>query len=282
MRDRREQAGESMRGGRENCLAYFEDHRAIGFTLIEVLVVLSIIVILMAILLPVLAMARRVGVRTACQSNLHGIGAAIAAYTMDNNFALPTYFADPAITFDTFRIRTDDGRLVNLGVLLTYAGDPRLLYCPSQTDTQSPSIAYDAPANRWRDAGTAGGPRSGGGRGPGEPDNGHSGPRSGVNASYTVRLNNPGDVQAASWNIINFTNKVIYSDFIGVDGWPGRGRFVDQINSPHESRGYNRLFGDSSVIWTDAAPLNGLRPINDVEPSPEELNQYYLLFDVLH
>lgn len=270
-----------MRSGRNHIAADFQGHRAAGFSLIEVLVVLAIVLILMAILLPALSMVRQTGIRTGCQSNLHGIGTAVAAYTMDYNFDMPTYYADSAIIFDTFRIRTDEGDLVNLGLLLTYLGNPKLCYCPGQEDEQSPSIAYDGPENRWQDNGAGPG---GSGKGKGGPPSGAGGrgPRAGVNASYTVRFRNPDDDHAAAWNIINHTNKVIYSDFIGVDHWPGRGRFVNQINSPHRGKGYNRLFGDSSVLWAGADPLHAQRPLNDVEPSAEQLYQYYLLLDVLH
>ncbi len=62
----------------------------------------------------------------------------------------------------------------------------------------------------------------------------------------------------------NYSNKVIYSDFIGVDAWPGRGRFQRQISNPHRSRGYNRLFGDGSV-------LGGRAEYGQCHPSGQQL-----------
>lgn len=56
-----------------------------GFTLIELLVVVAIIALLIAILLPSLARARKQAKRSVCASNLHQIGIAMPAYTEDND-----------------------------------------------------------------------------------------------------------------------------------------------------------------------------------------------------
>jgi prepilin-type N-terminal cleavage/methylation domain-containing protein len=55
-----------------------------GFTLIELLVVLSIIALLVAILLPALAGARRAAQNTQCQVNLRSIVNVIIVYAQDN------------------------------------------------------------------------------------------------------------------------------------------------------------------------------------------------------
>ena len=57
----------------------------IGFTLVELLVVISIIALLVAILLPALRAARQQTYRTVCASNLHQLALAALMYTEDNN-----------------------------------------------------------------------------------------------------------------------------------------------------------------------------------------------------
>ena len=60
-----------------------------AFTLIELLVVISILVLLMAILLPTLRRARNQARAIACQSNLRQWGTILALYVEDNQGRLP-------------------------------------------------------------------------------------------------------------------------------------------------------------------------------------------------
>jgi len=56
-----------------------------GFTLIELLVVIAIIGLLMSILIPALAVARRYSKKVVCQSNLRQWGLILEMYTDENN-----------------------------------------------------------------------------------------------------------------------------------------------------------------------------------------------------
>jgi prepilin-type N-terminal cleavage/methylation domain-containing protein/prepilin-type processing-associated H-X9-DG protein len=60
-----------------------------GFTLIELLVAISIIAILVGILLPVVASARRSAQRVTCSSNLRNIGIVIDIYAQENKDFYP-------------------------------------------------------------------------------------------------------------------------------------------------------------------------------------------------
>jgi prepilin-type N-terminal cleavage/methylation domain-containing protein len=60
-----------------------------GFTLIELLVVISIIALLIALLLPALAVARSDGLSISCLSNLRSLGLAAIEYTNENKGILP-------------------------------------------------------------------------------------------------------------------------------------------------------------------------------------------------
>lgn len=62
---------------------------AAAFSLIELLVVISIIAVLAAMLLPALGMVRGAARNVSCQSHLRQIGFGISAYTADNEGCLP-------------------------------------------------------------------------------------------------------------------------------------------------------------------------------------------------
>jgi len=68
-----------------------------GFTLIELLVVISVIVLLMALLLPALQKARNQARAAVCQANLRQWGATFALYVEDNRGCFPRYDHDPDI-----------------------------------------------------------------------------------------------------------------------------------------------------------------------------------------
>jgi len=66
-----------------------------GFTLVELLVVISVIGLLMGILIPAMGKARAAANRTYCMSNLRQIGVAFRAYLDDNRDIFPLCCAEP-------------------------------------------------------------------------------------------------------------------------------------------------------------------------------------------
>jgi len=60
-----------------------------GFTLVELLVVISLIALLISLLTPALRSAREAGYRTACASNLRQIGQLTGVYMADNRGLFP-------------------------------------------------------------------------------------------------------------------------------------------------------------------------------------------------
>jgi len=63
-----------------------------GFTLVELLVVISILSILLAILFPALRSAKESAISVTCKNNLKSIGVALNLYTNDHGERLPPYW----------------------------------------------------------------------------------------------------------------------------------------------------------------------------------------------
>jgi len=97
-----------------------EAHRCLGFTLIEMLTVISIIGLLVGMLLPALSGAREKGRQVACQSNLHQIGVAILVYAGDYQNHTPPAF------------ETENGQEVTWYTLLTNGNytTTKVFQCP--------------------------------------------------------------------------------------------------------------------------------------------------------
>ena len=92
-----------------------------SFTLVELLVVIAIIGILVAMLLPALAMARERGRRIKCGNNQHQIMLMLKMYAMDHSERFPN---------STFK----DG-------LAGYMDNAAMFYCPSD-GTRSLSLIH--------------------------------------------------------------------------------------------------------------------------------------------
>lgn len=60
-----------------------------GFTLVELLIVIGVLGVLIALLLPALAGARRDANQIACAANLRSIGKGLTIYEDENNGLIP-------------------------------------------------------------------------------------------------------------------------------------------------------------------------------------------------
>ena len=96
-----------------------------GFTMIELLVVMSILAVLAAILFPVFAGAREKARGATCMSNLRQIGIALESYSQDYDESLPYHMMclDEQGTYQNW-----------LGTLSPYSRSTGIYNCPSNPD----------------------------------------------------------------------------------------------------------------------------------------------------
>lgn len=95
------------------------------FSLIELLVVISVIAILAGLLLPVLNKTRETGYRTDCMNNLRGVGQALQMYLNDSGDIMPVAAQMPSVdTLDLPRIAD---------ILTPHLDQPTALKCPKDT-----------------------------------------------------------------------------------------------------------------------------------------------------
>ena len=103
-----------------------------GFTLIEILVVISIIAVLTAILLPVFASARHRARMTACASNLHQISLALHQYAADSDDYYPKRSPRLALQLDPV-----------WALLTPYTRNMEVFHCPEAWGTYEAVGGYD-------------------------------------------------------------------------------------------------------------------------------------------
>ncbi|MEP0843942.1 MAG: type II secretion system protein [Phycisphaerae bacterium] len=253
--------------------------RRAGFTLIEVLVVVAIIALLVAILLPSLKAAKEQAKRVDCASNLHQIGLAVMMYANAHKENLPPLYRT-STSFTTYYMRSSPGT-INLGLLNNpkyLTADPKVFYCTGQNSFESASLAFNGPDNRWYS----------------EKEWLALSPRPQLRSSYPARLIEiPGGTQIGGttsmvpmpagevthWKLGRFHKNVIYADFTGVIGYQGGGIETGFVSSPHNKKGFNRLFANGAVRWAFPDLVNRLRPLGPTAPTPVEQVAYYKLLD---
>ena len=115
-----------------------------ALTLVELLVVISIIAILMAIIIPTMRKARESTKATICKSNLRGVGLAVQMYLNDSHQRLANpRNANGFLWYDAQdSLRNTSDRSAYWGVVYAdYLKDTKLFGCPSLR--RVPELIYD-------------------------------------------------------------------------------------------------------------------------------------------
>jgi len=215
---------------------------AAGFTLVELLVVISIIAVLMGVLLPVLGSAREQAVRVQCQARLRSTHQLLHVYAVDFDQAVPLGYRKGRMQWNTMVFSgafgpptfTLFGRMYVAGLM----DEPRVFYCPAET---APEQAFDTEANPWP---------------PGEP---------GVNVQGGYASAPLVDWGEPDWPEVFPRLDDLGSDPVLADG----AGLPERLDSRHRD-GVHVLYADSAVRWIDRgrieAPLSrqvGLSPANN-------------------
>lgn len=119
-------------------------NRKRAFTLIEVLVVVSIIVLLVGILMPSLKEVRRLGRRTVCQKNLEQIGVGMHAYLTTNKDIFPTCARLPS--YEKVKPIPEQRPPLPLGLKRELANPGEVFACPSDKNTLATAATISDPA----------------------------------------------------------------------------------------------------------------------------------------
>jgi len=121
----------------------------VGFTLIEMLIVITIMAILAALILPVVASAREGGRRATCLSNLRQLSAAFCMYTQDYDERLPgpgnIRFVGPVYWGQWVPgppILCPRGARVEDGALFPYVRHVQVYVCPSDPEVSCLRLSY--------------------------------------------------------------------------------------------------------------------------------------------
>lgn len=125
--------------------------RLSAFTLIELLVVVGILTLLVAILLPSLAAAKRVSKRTYCLSNLHDLGVAMQAYVQVNRERFPVLCQYPSL--EALLPAANRRPPVSRGLARELGGTPsEVLACPADEVTTAGPLSGVQVGGRYYDA----------------------------------------------------------------------------------------------------------------------------------
>lgn len=122
-----------------------------AFTLMELLIVVTIVSILLSLLLPVIGLVRDTARQAGCASQLRQLGLAMIGYARDNRGRFTTVLTRPAGAMITWDDLLGGGGYDGRNLPQSVMGDDLLLYdtpgnrlymCPSDTAADAPTVTY--------------------------------------------------------------------------------------------------------------------------------------------
>jgi len=119
-----------------------------AFTLLELLVVISVLSLLVALVLPALGSARASAMDLNCQANLRSTHQLISAFATDQQGRLPLGYRGGRLQWNTMVYSGTSGKFVLFGRLYVdgYLNEGESLYCPVET---APQQRYNTAENPW-------------------------------------------------------------------------------------------------------------------------------------
>lgn len=215
--------------------------RRSGFTLIELLVVVAIIALLIAILLPSLARAKKQTVALRCAANLRSNGQAMLTYVLENKF-YPGHHVRETVASDAAVKPFRRGEMTFPKVLSGKYPAPGVWWCPAADPKTkwNPDLPLYGPVpgvktcdldftygyNDWGTSGSA--------------DSNHQGL-----GGYTDRAGY-GDGPARESQVVNPTEMIAMADTNPNGVWDFALEPVDSTQQP-----YDRHLGKANVLWAD-------------------------------
>lgn len=237
-----------------------------AFSILDVLVTMTVIGVLIGLLLPSLSMVQETARRVVCQSNVRQIGLGLVLYADDHQGRLPPSVfmqlagpgrADPEPQH-MLTLRLDPARAESAtswdGMGILFDGDylraPRVFFCPSHTGENR----YSTLANVWAD------------------------PSQELLANYHFRGagptggGNPGDVRGLTFDLYRIDPA---QSSLLADGM--------RIKSDYNHKvGVNFFRADLTVHWYSdpTGSLDSHMARNKDEAQPEDVNDAWVLFDL--
>ncbi len=196
-----------------------------GFSLVELLVVLSVIALIVAIALPVLSHHRESAVRASCTSNLRQMHQLFTLYATSHREQVPLGYRHSKQFNSMIYSATSqpDGNFVLLGLLYKdgLLDSPSVCFCPAETNQQ---LMHNTAANPW-------------------PPGPKGDPTRNVHGGYGCRpqVEIHDDLSERLPRLSEFRENAILADLVSVP---------ERVETRHRD-GINVLYGNGAVHWVD-------------------------------